>query len=49
MKIPVGKHAAKCVFGEVCIQKKCSAHAALADLPIDQYEQLLFSMDPRSS
>ena len=27
---------------EVCIQEKCSAHAALADLPIDEREQLLF-------
>ena len=26
---------------EVCIQEKCSAHAALADLPIDEREQLL--------
>ena len=34
---------------EVCIQEKCSAHAALADLRIEKREQLLFITDSRSS
>ena len=49
-KLPQSVQAVFFVFGRsVHSGEVFCSRAALADLPIDKYEQLLFIMDPRSS